>query len=1107
MGFNNFIISGQFDFDAYLGHFAPMQHTVNDHPRFLPNQDYRYIPLLGERPDYIPPILHRGHIPHPNIPKREVKHRAWHSNYQNGNFPTPAIENAKKSIQSQNAMQTHKRELHQPVTDTSMPNSNFNFRIHSKMEDFGDYEAPVILETIEKEIPVFRQQNDDYDIPVVLESIIRKHTPNSIKQNHKKPVSAVPSKEKQVIKGLDSKKPIFISPSPDEDYEEPVVVEAVVKENPISKSPSHKMPENYPSNFAEDYDVPIVLEALSKVNPPIHNKRHGHKKPNKAKPVKQNGHTDSIIKPVDKLVSPSYQEEYEDPIALEEFTKKESAHIKGHDNKLKEKPSKKHDLTNPIVGHAKEQSHKNKGNTNPVTINQNEKVVIANPPGKPVVDSYFEDDYEAPIFLEEFTKKESAHIKGHDNKRVKEKPLKKQDVANPIVKPVVKKTVSSYSEDYESPLVIEEFHKEESHPNFVHTKEQGHKSKGDTKPITKKQEKVVISTPVEKPVVTSYTEDEYEEPIVLEALTKDELFHKEHGNKKSSVMKPEKPKVNESGKKVIGSKESIAEEYGYEELEHFTIHGEDEYDDSFVVGSEMQRNSGDYDSEDYNYEDSTIKDPTPKREHQTFKEHDHKSVIAQSSKIHPEIMNENYEKNSNVPSIDQGIYETSKEMPKSSVTKETKKRVKRETNVDYEDYELPIVLESIVKHPTVPKEHGIKTSGDVKSSESEQDYEAPVILESIVKGNNLVKEKPTRTKPAKVDKPKVEHLIDYYDYVEPVVLESIVKNTGLATGHKSAFEGPTDYDYETPIEIASFTKEELGHKPAVKSEIKKTPKPVENTPIVEKSDAYIRNKREREQHMEFPKLVNSIVRQDAYGRPIDELEKHGYELNAPQRPHDYFDEWESVPKGNPSKRNSGSLGNLDNQIVLDSITINREHPDGHEIPFLEVLAVENTDGGHENGVKVMSFNQENGDVDAFNIGHVDSNVDIAELGDQGSGSVVDERSVSRSFLPLDSNSWSFMNHVQAQERRKFKRCFTPKNETGNCMPVQMCPVPNAGNTVDDFLKNVCIIDEVFIGICCPEFPVETVRVDWGQFGSPDTEPLIDNEEESKEAKGKIHFRG
>ncbi|GFW23566.1 chymotrypsin-like protease CTRL-1 [Trichonephila clavipes] len=86
---------------------------------------------------------------------------------------------------------------------------------------------------------------------------------------------------------------------------------------------------------------------------------------------------------------------------------------------------------------------------------------------------------------------------------------------------------------------------------------------------------------------------------------------------------------------------------------------------------------------------------------------------------------------------------------------------------------------------------------------------------------------------------------------------------------------------------------------------------------------------------------------------------------------------------------------------------------------------------------------------------------------------------------------SLMSGVRLQERSKFKSCVTPKNESGHCMPFQLCSVINIASNVDELLRNVCIIDDVFFGICCPEFPVETVRVDWGQFLKSDTDTFKD----------------
>ncbi|GBL72282.1 Proclotting enzyme [Araneus ventricosus] len=79
---------------------------------------------------------------------------------------------------------------------------------------------------------------------------------------------------------------------------------------------------------------------------------------------------------------------------------------------------------------------------------------------------------------------------------------------------------------------------------------------------------------------------------------------------------------------------------------------------------------------------------------------------------------------------------------------------------------------------------------------------------------------------------------------------------------------------------------------------------------------------------------------------------------------------------------------------------------------------------------------------------------------------------------FEANLDSFVFNPTAQPLEKFQACTTPKNESGSCRYVQHCMLPSILSSIQHFMENVCIIEGRFIGVCCPEFPVQTVLVKW-----------------------------
>lgn len=92
---------------------------------------------------------------------------------------------------------------------------------------------------------------------------------------------------------------------------------------------------------------------------------------------------------------------------------------------------------------------------------------------------------------------------------------------------------------------------------------------------------------------------------------------------------------------------------------------------------------------------------------------------------------------------------------------------------------------------------------------------------------------------------------------------------------------------------------------------------------------------------------------------------------------------------------------------------------------------------------------------------------------------------------------SFIFNPNAQPQEHFQNCTTPRNETGSCRYLQHCLIPTIVGSLSQFLQYVCIIEQRFIGVCCPEFPVFVVDVK--------NKNGIEDESEVKFNEGKLNL--
>ncbi|XP_071044169.1 transmembrane protease serine 11D isoform X2 [Parasteatoda tepidariorum] len=79
---------------------------------------------------------------------------------------------------------------------------------------------------------------------------------------------------------------------------------------------------------------------------------------------------------------------------------------------------------------------------------------------------------------------------------------------------------------------------------------------------------------------------------------------------------------------------------------------------------------------------------------------------------------------------------------------------------------------------------------------------------------------------------------------------------------------------------------------------------------------------------------------------------------------------------------------------------------------------------------------------------------------------------------LGPNFKSFVFNPLASSESKFQECQTSKNESGVCRYVQHCFLPSILSSLQQFMNNVCIIESRFIGVCCPNFPIQAISIDW-----------------------------
>ncbi|GFT83457.1 chymotrypsin-like protease CTRL-1 [Nephila pilipes] len=361
------------------------------------------------------------------------------------------------------------------------------------------------------------------------------------------------------------------------------------------------------------------------------------------------------------------------------------------------------------------------------------------------------------------------------------------------------------------------------------------------------------------------------------------------------------------------------------------------------------------------------------------------------------------------------------------------------------EHEMPFVKDkpiAIEEMPIKVDEYGLPTTKNhhIKQSTYQGvEYKMPIDKEKLV-----VVKKESHLHINKHELPIVDNLtkkgpvIEWSEYTMPVVTKEKLAD-GIESEHPQ-LESLNKVEDEEPVVVAALVRKEM---PSFHDEDDETPIIVEalvQRPL--KKDYIVDNAVIRVKEYKDKVVADPFIKE----KPIDH--KIIYEDTNKKRK-------ESLPKDSTVKNENGIFN------------IPVERLDHLETPEEKrILASEN-------------FSRNKMEFENFDESDSGSALDIEVSND-----------APRSLFPLGSSLETLLSRVRIQERNKFKSCITPKSETGHCMPFQLCSISIASN-VDELLRNVCIIDDVFFGICCPEFPVETVRVDWGQFLKPSTDTFND----------------
>ncbi|CAL1292012.1 unnamed protein product [Larinioides sclopetarius] len=417
------------------------------------------------------------------------------------------------------------------------------------------------------------------------------------------------------------------------------------------------------------------------------------------------------------------------------------------------------------------------------------------------------------------------------------------------------------------------------------------------------------------------------------------------------------------------------------------------------------------------------------------------------------------------------------------------KPIKVKPVASYEAFELPIV-DSLTKKDKPEK---------VKPVASYGAFELPAVVDSLGKKDKPIKVKPVASYEAfelpivdsltKKDKPeKVKPVASYGAFELPAVVDSLGKKdkpikvkpvASYEAFNLSIVDPLTKKNKPVKVEPTDFYNmhEPVKEKPVKEKPVKEKPNSYESLDYPLAFDSL--NKIGEREH-ETPTVIEALVRKEipTFHREEEHESPIAIEALVRKRP----------PVNESKKTNPKKILQKDSIHPVEESLLTKENVESFAIPEIEAMIVEQeTERKESQKPEVIPFDETHG----FN----EPEMDGFDENEDGSAIDFDRSRLARSFLPVDSNIFSIATNMQEQKRRKFKKCVTPKNETGNCMPFQLCSMSSTVTNVDELLRNVCIIDEVFIGVCCPEFPVETVRVDWEQL-KPDAEKL--NEEKSSQ---------
>ncbi|XP_035223169.1 uncharacterized protein LOC118195937 [Stegodyphus dumicola] len=687
-----------------------------------------------------------------------------------------------------------------------------------------------------------------------------------------------------------------------------------------------------------------------------------------------------------------------------------------------------------------------------------------------------EDDYDDVSVIDALTKIKSSKPEKDNYKEitipVKTDSDKKTGKPKYDAKPNALDYESPF-EDYETPVIIGSKNKEK--PN---KSEYNYQQLASMETLTKNKEKEV----------------DYD-VSVIDALTKIKSSKPQKNNYKEITV-PVKTESNKKTKKPKHGVEPNALDYQspFEDYETRTIVGKgkekpnlSQYNFEQLAAMEtLTKNK----AKDENYEDVSVIDALTKINNGKPDKDDYKKIP-----VHIEGgFNKKTEKGKIKvkPTTRDNQYTL---LPAEVLTKDKSKDKTSPIRDKSSNYEVKATDKNMgYENPTV--------NADAKTNKNaEENFESPVVVEVLSK---------KEAKPIKSNS---------YDYESPVVVEVLKKQKTDKTEVMKDKDKLKEEDYENSAEMVkdktSNKPDDAKYKNSKQTETlnfnaerttldrERNESPVALTPVKNKKP----EKTDKSEYYERPAMVEALTKKEKPDKPTDYNQNpnvaESFTKKKPDNLDDKYAEKSTPGKSKVKITKPGSTEYRSNlQFSRDLVkdeendqTLGSEHtPDETELALNQLSDSDDTNLNVWTADEDSKFTEclEQNDPELKNLCRENEKLSIQEKTTEGYKDVSSSAQfLSRSFVSsLDSGLWSLLPNSKPPNRRKFKQCLTRKNETGNCMPVQFCSSLNTAGNLEELFGNVCIIDDMFLGVCCPAFPVERVAVQWD-----DSEELQSDDED------------